>query len=100
MPSTDAWAELPRHGPHCLCKPCKNLRKRAAWRPAPVERVYSDEASRHIKHLVRMGWRQTEFAEAAGVSTGSVSQAKVPGVVINAETELKILAVRPEQSRR
>jgi hypothetical protein len=47
-----------------------------------------------------MGWRQMEIAEAAGVSTGSVSTAKGRGVVINVETAQKILAVRPTQSRR
>jgi hypothetical protein len=65
-----------------------------------VERVHSDAASRHIKLLIRMGWTQTQIAAVAGVSTGAVSTAKQPGVVINLATAEKILAVNPTQSRR
>jgi hypothetical protein len=100
VPSTDAYAGLPRHGPTCICRRCRNERKRAAWRPAPAERCYSDAASQHIKLLVRMGWKQTQIAEAAGLSTGAISTAKEPGIVINVETERKILAVNPTGSRR
>ena len=46
-----------------------------------------------------MGWRQTEIAAVAGVSTGAVSTAKEPGVVINVSTAQKILAVNPTSAR-
>jgi hypothetical protein len=100
MPSSDPYAAIPRHGPTCICRRCRNGRRRAQWRPAPVERVHSDAASRHIKLLIRMGWKQAQIAQAAGLSTGAISTAKEPGVVINAETERKVLAVNPTQSRR
>jgi hypothetical protein len=101
MPSADTEVGWQRHGATCICRRCRNLRKRQAWRPAPVEeRVYSDEASAHIRQLVRMGWKQTEIAAAAGVSTGAVSTAKERGVRILASTAEKILAVNPTGSRR
>jgi hypothetical protein len=99
MPSTDPWPQLGKHSATCICRRCRNERRRAAWRPAPAERVLSDEVSRHIKLLVRMGWTQTQIAKVAGVSTGAISTAKEPGVVINVETAEKILAVKPTQSR-
>jgi hypothetical protein len=99
-PSSDPFVGIARHGPTCICRSCRNLRKRAAWRPAPAERCYSDAASRHIKLLIRMGWKQTQIAAVAGVSTGAVSTAKEPSVVINVETAEKILAVNPTGSRR
>lgn len=99
MPSSDPYAEIARHGSTCICRRCRGLRQRQAWRPNPVERVNSDETAEHIRKLVRMGWRQTEIARCAGVSTGAVSTAKDRGVVINASTAEKILAVRPTQSR-
>ena len=105
MPSADPYAALPRHGPTCICRRCRHARQRAefeSWREyrGPVERVYSDEASAHIRKLIRMGWKQTEIAAVAGVSTGAVSTAKQPGVVINATTSEAILAVNPTGSRR
>ena len=65
-----------------------------------MERVYSDEASAHIHQLIRLGWRQKEIAAAAGWHPSTVSTAKERGVLINAETSERILAVQPGQSRR
>jgi hypothetical protein len=105
LPSADPYAAIPRHGPTCICRPCRNLRKRADWeayrrRKPPVERCSSDEAAAHIAMLRRLGWKQQEIARAAGLSDATISTAKLPGWVINAETSDKILAVAPTQSRR
>jgi hypothetical protein len=84
VPSTDSWAALPRHSARCICRRCRDARRRSeyeGWRaygPA-VERVYSDEASAHIHQLVRLGWKQTEIAAAAGVAPSTVSTAKERG---------------------
>ena len=105
MPSTDAYAGWPRHSARCICRPCREARRRAeyeGWRAygPEVERVYSDEASAHIHQLIRLGWKQKEIAAAAGVAESTVSQAKERSATINAETSERICAVQPGQSRR
>ena len=65
-----------------------------------MERVFSDEAADHISQLTRLGWKQKEIAAAAGLAPSTVSTAKERGILINAETSERILAVQPGQSRR
>ena len=69
MPSSDPWAVLPRHSARCICRRCRDARRRAefdSWREyREVERVFSDEAAAYIHQLVRLGWRQKEIAAAA-----------------------------------
>lgn len=105
MPSTDTYAAWPRHSARCICRRCRDARRRAeyeGWRAygPEVERVYSDEASAHIKQLIRLGWKQTEIADVTGLAPSTISTAKEPGATINAETSERILAVQPGQSRR
>ena len=104
MPSSDPWAVLPRHSARCICRRCRDARRRAefdSWREyGEVERVFSDEAAAHIHQLVRLGWKQTEIARAAGLAPSTVSTAKERGVLIALTTHDAILAVQPGQSRR
>ena len=80
MPSSDPYATLPRHSATCICRRCRDARRRAefeSWRQyQEVERVFSDEASAHIHQLIRLGWKQAEIAAAAGVAPSTVSTAK------------------------
>jgi hypothetical protein len=104
VPSSDPWAVLPRHPARCICRRCRDARRRAefdSWREyREVERVFSDEAAAHIHQLVRLGWKQKEIAAAAGLAPSTVSTAKERGVLISATTADAILAVQPGQSRR
>ncbi len=105
MPSSDTWSALPRHSARCICRRCRDARRRTEWEGwraygPEVERVYSDEASAHIHVLLRHGWKQTEIAHVTGLAPSTTSQAKERGVTINAETSERILAVAPGMSRR
>lgn len=73
MPSTDSWAALPRHSARCICRRCRDARRREAWRPAAPERVVSDEAAAHIHQLIRLGWTQVQIAHVTGLATGTIS---------------------------
>jgi hypothetical protein len=96
MPSTDTATGWVRHGPHCICHACRRHRRRLEREAQrrPVATVYSDAAAAHIRELRRKGWQQAQIAEAAGVSTGTVSAVKQPGVVINASMAEAILSSR------
>jgi hypothetical protein len=105
VPSREAWPELGRHSARCICRRCRDARRRAEyeeWRAQQeeVERVLSDEASAHIHVLLGHHWTQREIAKVAGVAPSTVSTAKERGVWINAETAEAILSVQPHMSRR
>lgn len=105
MPSSDPWAVLPRHSARCICRRCRDARRRAeydSWREyqPKLERVLSDEAAEHIAMLLRHHWKQIDIARVTGLSPATISQAKRRRVWISAETSERILAVQPGQSRR
>jgi hypothetical protein len=97
MPSSSPPGErrVP-HTEHCICRRCRSARRRQRTedRRRPLERVWSDDVAEHIADLLERGWTQTEIAKAAGVSTGVVSKAKWPGLVLDVETAERIMAVR------
>jgi DNA-directed RNA polymerase specialized sigma24 family protein len=106
MPSANPWETLlQRHSETCICKSCRAARRRTEYRRwaghrPPLDTVPTDQCAAHIAQLRRMGWSQEQIARAAGVATGTVSQAKCRGVRILRSTAEAILALRPEQSRR
>jgi hypothetical protein len=100
MPSSNAdLAEWPRHSAECICRSCRQARRRVQLervrelrRP---EYVGADDVSAHIHALLAAGWSQTRIAREAGVATGTISKvARWPEVTVDVRTAAKILAVR------
>ena len=100
MPSSNAdLAEWARHSETCICRACRNTRRRAERdRERELRRrvhVGGDDVSAHINGLLAAGWTQTRIASAAGVSSGTISKLKRwPELLLDVRTAEKILALR------
>ena len=104
----------PQHPAGCLCMVCQTTDHEEicqCWMclsyalfflpqpDPPASWVPSERAAKHIAKLRERGLRQTQIADLAGVSQGTVSRASHPGRKLTEAINEAILGVRPPRRR-